>query len=328
MAGQAAGEPTPSVAVVTTPDAGRRGLVVRVDGIACTIRQDDGTTHRVRLTGKAMRGRQATAPVAVGDWVAWRPLDREFGLVEAVLPRRNELVRAAAGGLRLKQVLAANLDLLVIVFALARPVAVPARLDRCLVIAAQAGIEPLIVLNKVDLATSLDEIEQTFATYRQLGYALLPTSVVTGQGIATLRERLVGRLSALIGASGVGKSSLLNAVQPGLRLRAGEVSRTGKGRHTTTAAELLPLVGGGYVADTPGLKELALWGLEPDDLLDSFPELAACRGGCRYGTCRHEHEPGCAILAALADGRLTEPRYQSYLKLRDEITAAQRRRPA
>jgi ribosome biogenesis GTPase len=298
------------------------GLVVRVDGIACTVQLTDGQRRRARLAGQVMRQREGTAPVAVGDRVRLQPLDGQFDLVEQRLPRRNELVRAAAGGGRLKQVIAANLDLLVIVLAIARPEPVLARLDRFLIIAAQAGIPPLIVINKLDLASEPASDERLLAIYRQLGYPLLATSVRTKQGIAELRDWLTGRLSALVGASGVGKSSLLNAVQPGLRLRAGEVSRSGKGRHTTTAADLLPLTGGGFVADTPGLKELGLWAIRADELIDYFPELAPLRGSCRFATCRHRQEPGCSLLRALAEGRLDPGRYQSYQRLYDELTPA------
>jgi ribosome biogenesis GTPase len=296
--------------------------VVRVDGIACTVLLPDGTRRRARLAGKITRQREATAPVAVGDEVILRRLDDETDLVEAVVPRRTELVRAAAGGLRGKQVIVANLDLLVIVFALAQPAPIPARLDRMLVIAEQAGIPPLIVLNKVDLADEPAQADAVFALYRDLGYDLLATSTVTGQGLDELRRRLVGRVSALVGASGVGKSSLLNAIQPGLRLRAGEVSRVGKGRHTTSAADLLPLADGGFVADTPGLKEIGLWGIDPDELISYFREFVPHLGGCRFARCSHRSEPDCAIRTAVAGGQIATSRYQSFLKLRDEVARA------
>lgn len=297
-------------------------MVVRVDGIACTVLLPGGERRRGRLAGKVLRGREATAPVAVGDQVRLRPLDTQHDLVAAVLPRRTELARAAAGGRRLKQVIAANLDLLAIVLALREPAPAPARLDRFLVIAGQAGLEPLIVVNKADLGAPA-ELEAIFGLYRELGYTVLPTSVVAGVGIDELRDRLRGRMSALVGASGVGKSSLLNAVQPGLRLRTGLVSGpTGKGRHTTTAADLLPLAGGGYVADTPGLKELAIWGLAPEELGDFFPEIAPYLDGpCRFARCSHRHEPDCAVRAAVAAGAITVARYESYLKLREELAS-------
>ena len=319
-----AGLPAPAVAL--PEDVGeRQGLVVRVDGIACTVLLPDGERRRGRLAGKVLRHRQATAPVAVGDQVLLRPLDDQHDLVAAVLPRRTELVRAEAGGGRRKQVIAANLDLLVIVFALTQPAPVPARLDRFLVIAGQAGLEALIVVNKADMGTAA-ELEATFGLYRELGYAVLPTSAVAGQGIDELRARLRGRLSALVGASGVGKSSLLNAVQPGLRLRTADVSgHTGKGRHTTSASDLLPLDGGGYVADTPGLKELALWGMTPAALGDYFPEIGPYLDGqCRFARCSHRHEPGCAVREAVAAGAITPARYESYLKLRDELANGRR----
>lgn len=298
----------------------QQGLVVRVDGSVCTVRLPDGSQRRARLAGKVLRQREATAPVAIGDNVLIRPLDEEYALVDEVLPRRTELVRGAAGGGRLKQVLAANLDQLVAVFAYRQPAPSAARLDRLLLIAEQAGITPLVVVNKADLADDPRAAAAVFALYRRLGYSVLATSAITGQGLAELRARLTGRISALVGASGVGKSSLLNALQPGLRLRAGEVSKTGKGRHTTTAADLLPLDGGGYIADTPGLKEIALWGVAPAELDALFPEFRPYLGQCRFSRCMHQREPACAIRAAVAAGEIAESRYQSYRKIYDELS--------
>ena len=295
---------------------------MRVDGIACTVRLPDGSSRRARLAGRIMRQRAATAPVAIGDQVLIAPLDDQFALVDEVLPRRSELARSAAGGGRLKQVIAANLDLLVAVFAYARPAPSAARLDRTLLIAETARVEPLIVVNKVDLADDPRDAEAIFDLYRRLGYVVLLTSAVTGQGVEELRARLLGRTSALVGASGVGKSTLLNALQPGLRLRANEVSKIGKGRHTTSAADLLPLTGGGYLADTPGLKELTLWGVAPDDLAELFPEFRPHLGQCRFARCTHRHEPDCAIREALDAGEIAASRYDSYLKVFEELSAS------
>jgi ribosome biogenesis GTPase len=253
-----------------------------------------------------------------------RPLDDQFALVDEVLPRRTELARGAAGGVKLKQVIAANLDQLVAVFAYQQPAPSAARLDRLLLIAEQAGIAPLIVVNKADLAGDPRDAAATFDLYRQLGYAVLLTSAVTGQGLEELRARLIGRISAFVGASGVGKSTLLNALQPGLRLRAAEVSKTGKGRHTTTAADLLPLTGGGYLADTPGLKEIALWGVTADDLAELFPEFRPHLGQCRFARCTHRGEPDCAIRAAVDAGEIAPSRYDSYLKIREELPSRSR----
>lgn len=300
------------------------GLVIRVDGIACTVLLPTGQTRRGRLTGKVIRHREATAPVAVGDQVELQPLDDEYDLVTGIQPRRSELIRGAAGGRQLKQVLAANLDQLVIVFAVGRPAPVAARLDRFLVIAAQAGLEPLIVVNKFDLADESSRELALASIYQRLGYQVLFTSTLTGAGIDDLRTRLKGRLSALVGESGVGKSTLLNVIQPGLRLRAGEVSRTGKGRHTTTASDLLPLNDGGFVADTPGLKEITLWGITAEDLSDYFPEIEPTRGRCYFASCSHRQEQGCAVLAALEAGQIAADRYESFLKLRDELSPPRR----
>ena len=195
-----------------------------------------------------------------------------------------------------------------------------------LLIAEQAEIPALVVASKLDLDDPA-AAAALYAPYRAVGYPVLLTSVATGEGVPAVRDALKDRVSAVIGPSGVGKSSLLNAVQPGLQLRAGEVSeRTGKGRHTTTVAELLALDEGGYVADTPGLRGIEPYDLDPEMLEQYFPEMRPYLGQCRFSPCTHLHEPGCAVRAAVAAGAIAESRYASYVKLYEE--ARQNLRPA
>jgi ribosome biogenesis GTPase len=256
--------------------------------------------------------------VVVGDQVFFHLVGPGEGVIERIAPRRNELTRAAAGGIGLKQVLAANLDLVVLAMALREPPLHPARLDRLLLAAEQAEIPPLIALTKLDLG-SVEEAEALLRPYREINYPVVLTSSTTGAGLGQLRAALAGRTSAIIGSSGVGKSSLLNALQPGLGLRAAAISAaTGKGRHTTTTAELIPLDFGGYLADTPGLRELALWDLDAEELPLLFPEMRPYLDACRFARCTHLREPGCAVRRALEEGLIDSARYATYVKIRTE----------
>jgi len=316
------------------PDDGRlrQGLVVRFEGGFYTVKFDDAQLL-CTLAKRMRRGaRTATNPLAVGDHVGARAFGSaeglvEQGVIEEIYPRRNELDRTAPGRDALKHVLVANLDLLLIVTALRLPEPNLARLDRFLIIAEQSEIpRTAIVVTKTDLGDP-GEADRLFAAYGPAGYLVLPTSVETGDGVAALRALLKDKISAVVGSSGVGKSTLLNAVQPGLHLRAGELGeRTGKGRHTTTVAELIALDEGGYVADTPGLRGIEPYELDPDLLDTLFPEMRPYLDHCRFSPCSHVHEPGCAVRAAVEAGAIAANRYDSYVKLYDE--ARQNARPA
>jgi ribosome biogenesis GTPase len=261
--------------------------------------------------------------LAVGDEVA---LD-QAGQITALLPRRNHLSRRAAaprpGGYAGEQVIAANIDWIVAVFAAANPRPAWHLLDRYLVMAEAAEIPPLVCITKMDLVAGHpegEEIGQVAAEYRAIGYPVLLTSTLTGAGLEPFRSALSGGRSVLVGKSGVGKTSLLNELEPGLGLRVQETNRiTGKGRHTTTAAQLFPLAAGGAIIDTPGIREFGLWGVEETDLAFFFPEIRPYLGTCRFGlNCRHADEPGCAVRKAAAAGHISPYRYQSYLKLRTD----------
>jgi len=263
------------------------------------------------------------ADLAVGDEVIFDAT----GQITALLPRRNSLSRRAAaprpGAYAGEQVIAANIDRIVPVFAAANPHPAWHLLDRYLVMAEAAEIPALVCISKMDLVaghSEADEIERVAAEYRAIGYPVLLTSAATGAGLESFCSALGGRRSVLVGKSGVGKTSLLNELEPGLGLRVQETNHvTGKGRHTTTAAQMFPLASGGAIIDTPGIREFGLWGVEETDLAYFFPEMRPYLGSCRFGlNCQHADEPGCAVRKAVASGRISPYRYQSYLKLRTD----------
>ncbi len=274
-----------------------------------------GEVRPARLRGRLKLEQRTGDRVVAGDRVSVLLLDDGSAAIESVEPRRTELVRRAPGG-RGAKVLVANADQVMIVLAAAHPEPNLRMLDRLLVLGESNQLPCVIVVNKVDLV-SVDEMRERFAPYRAAGYDVLFVSALDGTGVDDVRTLLCGRESVLTGPSGAGKSSLLNAVQPGLSLRVGAVSdAVGKGRHTTVSALLVPLECGGYVADTPGLREVGLWGIEPGTLDACFPEFRPYIGSCRFArSCTHDHEPDCAVVAAVDAGVINRGRYDSYLRL-------------
>jgi ribosome biogenesis GTPase len=267
-----------------------------------------------------LRLKQTELP-AIGDEVCFVETGGDRGLITAILPRRNQFSRQAivTGRHACEQVIAANADQIIPVFAAASPTPKWGLLDRYLVAAEAAGLPALICITKTDLTAQNTELDETLAEYCRIGYQVQLVSAVTGQGLEELKQALSGRLSVLVGKSGVGKTSLLNALQPGLGLRVKAVSqgKQGKGLHTTTRLEMFPLEGGGAIVDTPGVREFGLWGVEASDLALFFPEMRPLVGRCKFGLdCQHDEEPGCAIRKAVMNGEISPYRYQSYLKLR------------
>lgn len=296
--------------------ATRNGQITRLLSGFYTVQSEDGSWI-CRVRGRLKRGRAQGDRLALGDTVRFTPLPDGSGVIEEVLPRQRALIRSAptARG-EYQQVLLANPDQVVLVFACAQPAPRFGMLDRFLVIAEQQRIPAVIVANKVDLVGE-SEARRLFAPYQPLGYPLLFTSVKSGLGIEALRGCLHGKLSALAGPSGAGKSSLLNTIQPELGLDVREVSQsTLKGRHTTVVRQMFPLAGGGYVADLPGLRMLALWDIAPEEIDGYFRELRDLVQDCQFNDCTHLNEPGCAVRAAVERGEVTELRYNSYLRMR------------
>lgn len=290
------------------------GLIIKAQSGFFTVETGQGL-FVCRLRGKLKQGRPTGDIAAVGDRVRITVLPDGSGVIEEVEERKRAIVRLDPRPQgEYQQILLANPDQAVFVFACAHPAPRLRMLDRFLVIAEKQNVPPLIVANKTDLVKDPKEL---FGLYETIGYRVIYTSTHTGAGLDELHEALKGKISALAGPSGVGKSSLLNAIQPGLGLAVREISAAmGKGRHTTVARQMFPLEGGGYVADTPGWKSLALWDTQPEEMDAYFPELRHLVAHCQFSDCTHIHEPGCAVRRALEEGKIHPQRYDSYLRLR------------
>jgi ribosome biogenesis GTPase len=263
-------------------------------------------------------------PVAIGDRVRFRDAGNGRGMITEVLPRHSKLSRPAPmpGQRVFEQVIVSNADLVVPVFSVASPAPKWGLLDRYLVTAEAAGLPALIVITKLDLAEKNSNFEADIEIYRRIGYSIQLVSSVTGEGIEELKRSLQDHMSVLVGKSGVGKTSLLNAIQPGLGLRVKAVSQgeQGKGRHTTSHLEMFELDFGGALVDTPGMREFGLWEIASEELAFLFPEMAAYVGDCKFGmSCHHDREPGCAIRKAVMAGEISPHRYKSYMHLKEEL---------
>ncbi|MGI9952343.1 ribosome small subunit-dependent GTPase A [Moorellaceae bacterium AZ2] len=287
----------------------REGILVKgVGGFYFVL--SEGKIYQCRLRGR-LRGKEDE--ILAGDRVQFKEIAPEQGTIEAVLPRITKLDRPAV----------ANIDQVIVVFALSEPPPDLELLDRLLVLSVASGTDPVICWNKADIAD--EEFLHLPPLYQNLGYRVLVTSARTGQGVDLLREVLKGHVSTFAGPSGVGKSSLLNAVEPGLNLKTGEVSRKqGRGRHTTRQVELLLLKDGGIVADTPGFSKLNLPEMKREDVAAYFPEMVPYESGCRFHSCLHRAEPDCAVRKAVEEGTIPRHRYAHYLKFLEEVIESER----
>ncbi len=307
------------------------GLVIKAQSGFFTVHTDRGDfTCQVR--GRLKKERRDTDLVAIGDRVRISLTEDGSGMIEEVAERKRALARLAPrpGGrgsrrwdrngylAEREQIIVANPDQAVFVFACADPEPRLRMLDRLLVGAELQHISPVVCANKIDLVKRR-EVRDLFRIYEEIGYPVIYTSAVKGKGIAKLRRQLEGKLSVMAGPSGTGKTSLLNALQPGLGLQVREVSEaTGRGRHTTVVPQLFPLGGEGWVADTPGLRALALFDVDPEELDAYFPDIAPFVTHCQFSDCTHTVEPGCAVVQAVEEGQVSEHRYESYVRLREE----------
>jgi len=298
-----------------------RGQVLHVHGLETFVTAPEGGVARC-TTSRVLRSLATDErhPVATGDWVRVAGATGD-GVIQAVEPRRNSLSRDSRGR---RHIIVANVDQVLIVGSVARPDLKPALIDRLLVAAESAGIRPLICLNKADLVDA-GTLVPLAAVYGRMGYPVITCSAVTGTGLARLAAELEGRVTAVVGQSGVGKSSLLNALDPGLTLPVAEVSRDNeKGRHTTTTARLLPHRFGGSFVDTPGVRQFALWQLVPAEVPSAFRDLRPLANLCRFPDCTHTHEADCAVKDAVADGLLDTRRWDSCRHLAAGDAAGQR----
>ena len=295
-------------------DTIQQGLIIKAQSGFFTVETGQGFII-CQLRGKLKQGRASGDIAAIGDRVRITVLTDGSGAIEEVEERKQAIIRLDPRPQgEYQQVLLANADQAVFVFACAHPKPKLRMLDRFLVIAEKQRVPAVIVANKIDL---VDNAKEIFGLYEPLGYRVIYTSIKTGAGIDELHTALKKKISALAGPSGVGKSSLLNEIQPGLGLAVNEISKAmKKGKHTTVTRQLFPLVGGGYVADTPGWKSLALWDTEPEEMEAYFPELRELVQHCQFSDCTHTHEPNCAVLDAVKEGSVHPERFESFLRLR------------
>ena len=307
------------------------GLVIKAQSGFFTIHTNEGD-FICQVRGRLKQKRRDTDLVAIGDQVRISLAKDSSGMIEEVAERGRALARLSppSGGrgsrrwdrdgylAEREQVIVANPDQAVFVFSCVEPSPNLRMLDRLLVGSEIQRIPAIVCANKIDLVTRR-EARALFSTYEKIGYSVLYASALKKRGVRRLRRQLEGRISVLVGPSGTGKTSLLNAVQPGLGLRVREVSRaTSKGRHTTVVPQLFPLDAGGWVADTPGIRALALFDVDPEELDAYFPDIAPLVTHCRFSDCTHAVEPGCAVMQAVEEGRVSWHRYESYVRLRQE----------
>lgn len=297
------------------------GVVIKSTGSWYIVRLEEGMNVECRMKGKfRMQGIKTTNPVAVGDVV-----DVEVGTEGAVITgihdRKNYIIRKATNLSKQAHIIAANVDVAMLVVTVNHPVTSTVFIDRFLASAEAYRIPAVLVFNKVDLYDEEEQLMMGALTqvYTEVGYECLHVSAVTGEGLERMKELMRGRVTVFSGLSGVGKSSLVNRVEPGLHLKVEEISDAhDTGRHTTTFAEMFPLREGGYVVDTPGIRAFGLIGMEKGEISHYFPEIFRCSEGCRYNNCTHTHEPGCAVVAAVESGEISESRYFSYTSLLEE----------
>ena len=312
------------------------GLVIKNTGSWYVVRSDDGTLLRCKVKGNfRLRGMRTTNPVAVGDRVDVKKGDDDTAFITAIAPRRNYIIRRASNLSKESHILAANIDQALLIVTLFHPVTSTTFIDRFLATAEAYSIPVVLVINKVDLITESDEREYLEAVkflYSGIGYELYETSAKTGEGVDALRDSLAGKTTLLSGNSGVGKSSLINDIVPGLQLRTAEISTIhDTGMHTTTFSEMftveIPGKPDGYVIDTPGVKGFGTIDFDKSEVAHYFPEIFKVSAGCRYNDCTHTHEPGCAVLAALERSEIAQSRYASYRSILEDGDAGKYRKP-
>ncbi len=307
-----------------------KGLVIKSTGSWYTVKKEDGTQLECKIKGIfRLEGTRTTNPVAVGDRVMIHS-ERTggHGVINEILPRKNYIIRRSSNLSRKYQIIAANIDQALLVITRVAPETPFEFIDRFLASAEAYRIPVTLIINKMDLYNEgmQKEVAQWKQMYEQIGYPCLETSVVKGKNIETFRNLLKDKINVISGKSGVGKSSLINAVDPELQIKTEEVSSHHKtGKHTTTFAEMHPLVFGGYVIDTPGIKGFGVIDMEREEIYHFFPEIFRLSSDCQYYNCLHINEPNCAVIKALKSGKISPSRYKSYRSLLENQDSKYRR---
>lgn len=298
------------------------GTVIRSSGSVYGVRAADGTLVDCRVKGNfRLKGIRSTNPVAVGDHVRFDVREDGTAYIVEILERKNYIVRKASNLSKQSHILAANLDLCFLIVTINHPATATTFIDRFLAAAEAYRVPVVLVFNKIDLynETERKELEYLTVLYESIGYRCVHTSATECSGIEELKVIMQGKVSLLAGNSGVGKSSIVNAIAPEIAARVGEISKThDTGMHTTTYTEMFEFMPGSYIVDTPGVKGFGTYDMEVEEISHYFVEFFELSKECRYGNCTHTHEPGCAVLEALESGRLAPSRYQSYLSMLED----------
>ena len=312
----------------------QQGLVIKNTGSWYIVRNAEGDEYNCKIKGNLrLKGFRCTNPVAVGDNVEIEVKEDAAAFIRKILPRRNYIIRRASNLSREFQILAANLDMAVLVVTLVNPETSTVFIDRFLATAEAYQVPVTIVFNKIDLLSTTkdrDLLEAIVYLYRSIGYTVLTMSVMTGQGVDALREQLKGKTALFSGNSGVGKSSIINLLVPDAKLKVGDISEVHHtGMHTTTFSEMLDIPGdnAGHIIDTPGVKGFGTIDFEKSEVAHFFPEIFKISEGCRYNNCTHTHEPGCAVLEAVEKSVISESRYNSYLSIMEDSNPDKYRKP-
>ena len=312
----------------------QQGLVVKNTGSWYIVRCDDGAEISCKIKGNLrLKGFRCTNPVAVGDVVNLEMKNDGTAFIRSIEPRRNYIIRRASNLSREFQILAANLDMAVLVVTLVNPVTSTVFIDRFLATAEAYQVPAIVVFNKIDLLTEPEDRELLDAIvylYRSIGYTVVPMSTLTGEGVDALQEQLRGKTALFSGNSGVGKSSIINLLVPEARLKVGDISEVHHtGMHTTTFSEMLDIPGdnAGHIIDTPGVKGFGTIDFEKSEIAHYFPEIFKVSKECKYSNCTHTHEPGCAVREAVEQSRISQSRYNSYLSIMEDTDPDKYRKP-
>ena len=311
-----------------------QGLVIKNTGSWYIVRTADGIERNCKIKGNLrLKGFRCTNPVAVGDNVEIEVKEDGTAFIRSIFPRRNYIIRRASNLSREFQILAANLDMAVLVVTLVNPETSTVFIDRFLATAEAYNVPVTIVFNKIDLLTEPEDRELLDAViylYRSIGYTVVPMSVLTGDGLDLLRDELRGKTALFSGNSGVGKSSIINLLVPDAKLKVGDISEVHHtGMHTTTFSEMLDIPGddAGHIIDTPGVKGFGTIDFEKSEIAHYFPEIFKVSKECKYSNCTHTHEPGCAVREAVEQSRISQSRYNSYLSIMEDTDPDKYRKP-